>query len=90
MPLVFALETHSHSLGTLETYWNTTYRSTKEDPREGTKNGDGELKRREDGWEGQVDFTCIWKTKVDEANVDTSSSVESSNRWIRALEAWAG
>ena len=24
-----------------------------------------------------------------EANVDTSNSVESSNKWIQALEAWA-
>jgi len=27
--------------------------------------------------------------EVDEANVDTSSFVESPNRWIWALEAWA-
>ena len=27
--------------------------------------------------------------KVDKANVDTSSPMESSNRWIWALEAWA-
>ena len=27
---------------------------------------------------------------VDMANVDTSSSVESSSWWIRELEAWAG
>ena len=29
-------------------------------------------------------------SKVDEAYVDTSSSMKLSNRWIRALEAWAG
>ena len=28
--------------------------------------------------------------KVDEANVDNSGSIESSNRWIRVLEVWAG
>ena len=33
-----------------------------------------------------VDHT---EPKVDEVNVDTSSSVESFGRWIRALEAWA-
>jgi len=26
---------------------------------QGTKNEEGELKRKEDGWEGQVDFTYI-------------------------------
>ena len=28
--------------------------------------------------------------KVDEANVDISSSMDSSNQWILAWEAWAG
>ena len=28
-------------------------------------------------------------TKVDKANVDTSTFVEPSSRWIQALEAWA-
>ena len=33
-------------------------------------------------------LATIWLIKVDEANVDTSISVESCNWWIQALEAW--
>ena len=35
----------------------------------------------------QRKLCCV---KVDEANVDTSNYVESSNQWIWVLEAWAG
>ena len=37
----------------------------------------------------QQNFALETRSKVDEANVDTFNHVESSNGWIRALEAWA-
>ena len=32
---------------------------------------------------------CTSLGEVDLANVDTSNPMESSNRWIQALESWA-
>ena len=34
-------------------------------------------------------FTWALETKLDEANMNTSTPVELSSRWIQELEAWA-